>query len=397
VLSLDDLTTPLTPDDVKRSIYSVLANTGVTTTIWKPGGVVRTIIAGVAIVIASMSVLLSNLAKSGFLSSAAGDWLAQIAKNVFNVVPTQPTFATSIITVDNTGGGIFDQDPGDIQFINPTTKKTYFNTETVHIGSLETGVQIAVQAFEAGSASNSFPGEISQLQTALLGVSISNSTSAVGVDAESDPSIRQRCLDKLGSLSPNGPSDAYAYIARSATRPDGTPFGVTRVRVTNDGYGNVFVYLATASGGVPGTVGDLSTDLGLIDEQLQRMAAPLAVTLHTYTATPVAIPVTYELWLYNASGFTVDQIQEAIAVNLTEFIASQPIGGNVIGTDPGKIFRTALEACIGAATTTPGVPLPSIKVVISVPTDDVALDASQVPVIGTVTPLAIHSLKSTGL
>jgi hypothetical protein len=397
VLSLDDLTTPLTSDDVKRAIYSVLAATGVDTTTWKPGGVVRTIISGVSFVGSALSQLIANLAKSGFLSTAAADWLGQLAINQFNVTPIAATFATGTVLFTNTSGGLYELDPGDLQVTNPTTKQSYFNTATVTIPPTTSNVPCAIQAFTIGSVGTSFAGEITEIQTSgLTGVTVTNPAGVVGTDAETDASIKLRCSDKLGSLSPNGPSDAYAFVARSAVRADQSSIGITRIRVTNDGFGNVNVYLATATGGITGTVGDLTTDLGVVDDLMQRLAAPLAVTLHTFTATPVVINVDYQLWMYNASGLTDDQIRITIENSLTSFVQNQPIGGNIIGTSPGQIYQSAIEATIGGSQTSQGVPLAPIKVVINTPVGDSAIDVNQVPVIGTMTGVR-NQLKSPGL
>jgi phage-related baseplate assembly protein len=397
VLSLADLTTRLSVDDVKRSIYSVLAATGVTTTAWKPGAVVRTLIAAVAIVVASLSQLVALLAQSAFLSTSTGDWLGQVARNVYNVERLPATFATTTVTLTNTGGGVYDFDPGDLQVLNPTTHQAYFNVAAVTIGSGATVEGVIVQAYTAGAAGTSYVGEISQFQTAgLTSVSVTNPLAAIGTDAEDDPSVRQRCLDKLGSLSPNGPSDAYAYVARSATDSNGSPLGITRVKVENDGYGRVTVTLATADGHVPGTIGDTATALGKVDDDMQRLAAPLAVTLDTESATPKPVDVTYTLWLYNTSGLTSDQIQQVIKENLTTFVTSQPIGGNLIGTNSGRIYHSAIETAVGSAATAEGAPLTAMRVEIAAPAGDFLLASNEAPTIGTVSGQVIP-LKPPGL
>jgi len=395
MLSLADLTTPLSVEDVKRSIYSVLAATGVTTTAWKPGAVVRTLIAAVAIVVSSLSQLTALLASSAFLSTATGDWLGQLARNVYNVEPIPATFATTTVTITNSGGGVYSFDAGDLQVLNRITKEAYFNIEPVTINGGAT-VNLIVQAYTAGAKGTSHPGEITVFQTAgLTNCTVNNDNSAVGMDAESDPSIRQRCLDKLGSLSPNGPSDAYAYVARSALDADGNPLGITRVKVTNDGFGNVDVTLATAQGEVLGTIGDISTALGKVDDEMQRKAAPLAVTLNTQSATPASVDITYNAWLYNTSGLTTEQIEDAIKAEITSFMAVQPIGGNVIGTDGGKIYLSAIEAAIGAAVRAQA-NLLTMKVEIITPVGDYPIGPYEAPVIGTVSGHVIQ-LKPPGL
>ena len=249
---------------------------------------------------------------------------------------------------------------------------------------------IPIRATEAGAASTSAPAAISTLETALTGVTCSNALAVVGQDAEGDAALRLRCSEKLGSLSPFGPADAYGFAARNATRDDGTNVGVTRIRHNKDGLGNVYVYVASATGAVLGTAGDLDTDLGIVDEAIQVAAPPLAVTAYVASAEQVAVAVTYEVWMYNTSGRTPAQVQALIAARLSAFMSTQPIGGNIIDTGPGKIYLDAIETVIGAT-------LPEIfRVEITLPADHVELDSSEVGVLGTVTCTAINQVAPEG-
>lgn len=388
MFSLNDLVTPLTRDQVQASIYEVLGIVGVNTTTWKPGAVVRTMIAATSIVIAAFSSLTAQIARSGFLELAEGDWLTLVARHVYAVERELATFAEGQITLTNAGGGTFTLDPDDLVISNPATGKSYRNTLPFTLGAL-TSITIPIRAIEAGSASTSSPNAITQVETTLLGVTCTNAVAVVGRDAEQDPALRARCSEKLGALSPNGPWDAYSYAARNAKRPDGTAIGVTRVRISKDGFGNVTVYCATASGAVTGTVIDPNTDLGIVDLEIQRKAAPLAVTANAVSAAPVSIPITYSVWMRNSSGLTSGQIEAAVSAKLTTFMAGQPIGGNVIGADPGKVFQDAIKTAIGS--TRPEI----FHVVVTAPAADVVLALNQVPVLGTVTATAINQLPPT--
>jgi hypothetical protein len=186
-----------------------------------------------------------------------------------------------------------------------------------------------------------------------------------------------------------GPSDAYGYAARNAKRLDGTSVGVTRIRTTKDGYGNVYVYVATASGAVPGSASDPTTDLGAVNEAIQHNAAALGDTAHTLAAVPVAIAVNYSIWLYNSLSLTQEQIENAIE-------ASQPIGGNIIGTDPGKIFTSAISAAIARAKISDVSSLRGVKVQVNLPASDVPLAISEVPTLGTVASNDLVLLAAQG-
>jgi phage-related baseplate assembly protein len=382
IYSLDDLTTPLTRAQVQTKIYDVLATIGVTTTTWKPGGVVRTMIAACAILLAALSVLIAKVARGGFLELAEDAWLALVARYVYGEEKIYATFAEGEITLVNAGGGIYDFDTDEVVFRNPTTGAQYRNSDAIHLPALGT-VTVAITAIEAGAASTSAPNTITELVTGMNGVTVANAASVVGQDEEEDPELRARSSEKLGSLSPMGPWDAYTYAAKRALRQDGTLVGVTRARTVKDGAGGVTIYVATASGTVTGTASDIATDLGAVDDAIQRKAAPLAITADTVSATAVSVPVTYSVWMYNTSGLTGAQIEAAILAKLVAFFPAQPVGGNKVGSDPGYVFQDAIRTVIGSA-------LPQIfHVAITEPAADVALTVSQVPVLGTVTPAAV--------
>lgn len=386
MISLSDLTTPLTRDEAKQSIYDTLATIGVDTTTWKPGAVVRTMITGVAIILAALSQLIALTTKSGFLDFAESDWLTLVAKYVYGVDRIEATFAAGEVTLTNSGGGVFVMAIDDLVVANSTSGKTYRNTSAFTLNAMAT-LTVPIVATEAGASSTSTGNTITSLETTMLGVAVTNADSVVGLDAESDPNLRARCRDKLGSLSPNGPWDAYSYAAKNAVRADGTAIGVTRVRVIKDGYGNVDLYCATASGAVTGTASDPTTDLGAVDAAIQLGAAPLAVTATAHSATAVSQGVTYEIWMYNTSGLSSAQIQALVSARLAAYAAIVPVGGNVIDNDPGKVFVVALESEIRMAR-----PLEIFKVAVTAPTGDLELAGSEVWTLGAVECTRINQI-----
>jgi hypothetical protein len=384
--SLDQLTKPLTVAECKKAIYDVLAAVGVSTTGWFSGAVIRTMIAAVAIVLAAFSRLQANIAKMGFLELAEGLWLTLVARYVYGVERIEATFATGEVTLTNTGGGEYPFGVDDLVFLNPTTKKTYRNISPGTVHALET-LTIAVRAVEAGSASIATPGTITQMETPLPGVTCTNAASVIGRDDELDPDLRLRCSEKLGALSPNGPADAYAFVARNAKFVDGASVGVTRLRVVRDGFGNVYVYCATDAGVLSGTVGDLTTPLGIVDEAIQTQTVPLSVTGHVASATPVAIPVIYQAWVYDTVGISVDDFATKAAQKLALFMAAQPVGGNVIGFALGKVYDEGIKGAILDAGKVGTDPKQSevFRVELITPSGDTSLQANEVPVLGGIT------------
>jgi hypothetical protein len=378
------LITPVSKEDVQTSIYKVLAKVGVNTTNWKSGAVVRTMIVSNSIILAALSQLQANIARSGFLEFSSKDWLTIVAGYVYGLDRILATYASGSVTLVNSGGGVYTLAPGDLILVD-INGKSYQNTASITIGSMATVTGAPFQAVDPGALIANV-GDINALSTSLIGVTCTNTTTFIGTDDEEDGQLRIRCYEQLGALSPMGPWDAYGAAVRNAKLPDGTPIGVTRTRITKDGSGNVNVYLADGGGGLAGTIGNPSTPLGAADEAIQQFAAPLAVTANTHAATDVTTAVTYELWTYNTSGYTTDQITSLISKSIVAFFGAQPIGGNIITAPPGAMFVDALRSAI--ANTLPQI----FHVVVTAPSGDVSLATSEVAVAGTITPTAIHQV-----
>lgn len=343
---LDELTKPLTREEIENAIYSALAAKGVRTTSWKSGAVARTIITGTSIVLSAFSRLQAAIARGGFLDLAEGDWLTLVARHVYGVERIEGTFASGSVTLTNTGGGVYSGDAGDLVFScssGPAEGKAYRNTAAYSLPAGAT-VTVPIQAVEIGSGSSADPAAIDTLETVLLGVTVSNALAVVGTDEETDPALRSRCRDKLGPLSPMGPRDAYASVARAAVNVDGEPIGVTRVRTIPDGYGGLTVYVATAAGGVS------APDVAIIQADVRRLAEPNAVTATIASAVPMSLSVTYELWVREAIGLTTSQIEDRVNAALTAFCQAMPIGGDLVDGAPlGQLHRSAIDGAIADA------------------------------------------------
>ena len=371
--TLAQLTTPLTADEVKAAIYAGIAALGISTTDWKAGAPTRTMITVVAVVIAALSQLVALIAAGGFLSTSTGPWLAVLAREVYNVEKGVGTFATGKVLATNGSGFAYAGGEGDLVVRNPTTQKTYTSTGAWAIGPFAVDVEIDVIATEIGSASTSSGGTVTALVTALSGVTVTNPAAIVGSDPPSDPTLRQECLDKTSSLSPNGAPGAYRFVATTATRvADGSAIGVTRVRIVPDGFFTVDGYFADGSGTISGP------DLTRVDDLLQTQVVPEGITLVSHAATPLAIDITWQLWLRNTSGFTSAQIKTKVEAALLAYLAGVPIGGETLGGPvPGKVYVSALESIIGGV-----FPSLTIRVVVSLPAADVVVLGTEAPVFG---------------
>lgn len=376
-----ELTTPLTRSEVEAAIYAAIEARGVKTSSWKPGAIARTIIAGTAIVLSAFSTLQQRIARSGFLELSVGDWLTIVAREVYGVERNTGSFAAGNLTLDNTGGGLFTPGIGDVIVSNSTTGKTFRNTAAFVLNPLQLGLGVPFEAVEIGADSTSAPGDVDTFETVLLAVTVTNPLALVGQDPETDADLRTRCLAKTGTLSPNGPADAYRFLALSAVTTGGTPAGINRVRTVPDGLGNVQVIVATASGPVTGTIGDPSTALGAVDEAIQTQCVPLAVTATVESAIAATVAVTYQVWVKNTIGLTAPQIATRIATALATFLSTQPISGSRKVPGPGFVFVEQLEGVIAEAVGSSSL----VDELVSVPAANLAIASNGAPVLGTVT------------
>lgn len=362
----------------KAAIYdtaiAVAENVGLPVTSWQPGDPTRSLYHVLSEILDALEEVVAGYITSGFLDYATGDWLKILARQVYNVTVPEATYATTAVTLTNGGGGLYEIEAGDLTLKNTTTGKTYRNTSG---GTLAAGpgttLDIDVEAEEAGSDSSAAAGEIDDLVTALLGVTCTNATAATGTDEQSEATTRQQCRDKLGALSPNGPAEAYAYVARNSELTGTT--GVTRVRVYSESEtGDVTVYLAGPSGGV--SAGD-RTD---VEDAIVTWANPLCNTPTVVAATNQTQAITYTLWVYKSANKTSAEIQADVTDALQSLFAEHPIGGDIItpgGT--GYMYKSLIESTIRGALSQ------AFRVSVATPATDVAIANNTVAVLGTVT------------
>lgn len=370
--------------ETKASLYNtalgIAASIGLPVSSWQPGDPTRALFGYEADVLGKLEDILIGFIASGFLDSAKGIWLKILAEQVFGVEVPEATQATTVVRLTNNGGGYYpDIEPGDLIFKNVVSGKTYTNTTG---GTLASGpgtwLDVTVVADEAGSDSSAGVGEIAELVTTKLGVTCSNATVAVGNDEQSEDVTRLLCRAKLGMLSPNGPKEAYTYVAMTPslagtsaiTRPP-------RVYASSD-TGDVLMYLATAAGAV------LEADRALVEAAILKWATPLCITPTVASAGAVPVNIAYELWIYKSVNLMAAEIAVGIESALEQLFATRPIGGDIItGATTGALYRSLIQGTIRSLYSQ------TFRVDLSSPAADVALLNNQVATLGTVTP-TIH-------
>ena len=370
ILTLSELFSVMTRDEVLETILEVAEDVGLKITAWQPGQPSRSLFAIVSQRVADFTSTTSEAIKGGLLDYATGGWLTLHAYGVYRVTRIAARYATGdTITITNTSDETYPVQPGDFRIAHSVTGATYVNTELLSIAP-GTTEDVEVIAENAGTGSNAAPGTITEVVSALTGVSVTNVGAVLGSDEESDEELRQRCRDKLASLSPNGPKDAYSYVVKDPIlSPTAVP--ITRVRVdANDASGEVIVYLATSLGAPSGA------DVDIAQEAIDLWAEPWCVIATAIGADDLVIPITCTVWVRGSSA-TVAQIQSAVNVALTAYFRTIEIGGEVIDEDdPGRVDVDALKAVIFGAT-------PGVKdVEIATPAADVDMAVNEVAQLG---------------
>lgn len=375
--SLGQLYTPLTADQVLQSILQIAEEIGFPITAWQAEGVAREILAIVAQLGATFSDVAVTLASLGLLDYAEGQGLTLVAFELYDVERIEATSGTTTVTLTNTSNVLTPVAPGDLTFENVVSGYTYTNTTGGNLNAHDT-LDITVEAVQPGTASNAAAHQILGMVTPIPGVSCDNADPLVGTDEESDDALRERCRESLARMSPNGPRDAYNYIAKTTFRPDGSSAGVTRTAVT-DGNATIIVYLASSSGPVA------PSDVALVNTNIQSNCVPTGFTATVVGATTVDVPVTATVYLSQGSTLDSGQATQLVQAQLLTYFAQIPIGGYDRGLG-GKVFREAITGQIFQASNQ------FIEVTLTAPAADVSLAANQVAVLTNVTITAVANI-----
>ncbi|MEO6603409.1 MAG: baseplate J/gp47 family protein, partial [Polyangiaceae bacterium] len=354
-LSVAQLFVVNTADAFLAQGLAVAQGLGITTTTWRSADPTKSLYNFLGQALAAREPVIASFIRAGSLSSANDDdWLTLLANDVYGVPRRDAIFATSIVTLTNTGGGYYPIVAGDLTFKCTATGKTYHNTGSgtlTGVGSPGATLTLAVIADESGPGSSAGVNGIDTLVTSLLGVNITSSTIAVGLDRQDGPSLKAQALSTLGALSPGGPADAYNYVCRNPALTGVQD--ITRASAFGDNTTcTVTVYIAGAAGPVASpsvvaaqaAVNQWATPLGFISTVVNAVADTINVSAN---ATPaVLIPTGY-----NATA----------AAALSALFASLPIGtGAGYTIDPTTItsaIRNAVPAITGLPVYSPAAPI----------------------------------------
>jgi len=349
-------------DAIFDSTLAVARLVGLPVDTWRAGDPTRTQFRALAELVATLEDVQAELAKSSFLRTAVGAWKTLRAYDVYGVERDEATAATPTVTIDNASGGLYVLEPGGLVFLASATGATFENTEQVTIDPLSTGTVIQLVAQQAGAAGSVVADDIDTLVSPpLTGVTIDSSTAALGTDEQSDAGLEDECLATLGALSPDGPADAYEYVAKNADLTGVQ--GITRAKAVGDNAaGTVDVYVASAAAGVSGPT------VTAIQTAIDVWATPLCTGATVASATPVTVDV-------ELTGVDSDE----------QDLLEQVITAHFAGVDLGAVVaRDAITSAVRVALAAAGRPVDGAITIVAPATDD-TLAEDEFPVLGTLT------------
>lgn len=346
-------------------MVTIADSLGLDTESWQPGDPTRATLYADAGVLETLEAGTAEAIRGGFLRLARGAWKKLVAYHVYNVEPEEARHATCSVALTNASTTNYGTlEAGDVIVRNSTTGATYRNTTGGSLGGLGS-LALDVEAEDPGSDGTSGVGDIDELVTALPGVTVTNTTAAIGVDEESPAALEARCLAKLGSLSPNGPSGAYEYVATTRSLNGGA--AVDRVAVVDSDAddGECTVYVAGPAGAVSGG------DVTLVEDALETLAIPIGFRANVASATGVTVNVTCTVYVYDTIGRDASELEAELEDLLTTTIGARPIGGD----EGGFLYGSFLVSTLLSAVAPHGYRVSSIA--------DTALTSAQVAVPGT--------------
>lgn len=340
--ALDDLITVVSSDDAMTKLEALLKTLQWDPSKWRKGGSFRVLMRGTAMTFSGLTEIMVAAIRSGYLDLAEGTWLTLLARYLFGVERRAAQPASGRVTFTNTGGGSFDPTDypaGSVRLYSSRTGKRYFNAEGLDLGPFAT-YTLGVVAVEAGTASNASAGDIDSLETALLGVTVSNEEAVVGIEEESDEELRAACRARLASISGLGPRGAYEWAVRQATRLDGTPTAINRVNVP-EGSWNAIVSVTVASpSGAP-----IASDVDAAVTSIESVARPSGIKVDVAAAveSPFARGIT--IWTRRTNGLNLDAIRSQAETAIAAELAAYPIGGiKKPGASQGALYSDWIKS-----------------------------------------------------
>ena len=186
---LSKLITTETKDAILQKLLDIADGLGLKTETWSSGDPTRSFFAALAARLGdAWEPGIAKMVKGGFLGLAEGDWLTLLLRYNFAVERVTGTYASCTVRLTNSSTATIGAIAvGAVTVRNPTTGATYRNTTSGTLGPGPAAtLDLTFMAEVAGSGGTAGIGDINQLVNAISGVTVSNTTAAVGTDEESD-------------------------------------------------------------------------------------------------------------------------------------------------------------------------------------------------------------------
>jgi hypothetical protein len=188
------------------------------------------------------------------------------------------------------------------------------------------------------------PADIDRLVTTYVGVTVLGTAVVTSPrDEESDPEIRTRNRTKWATLNPMSLcKDSIIYYAMNTPNVE----NVARVGVIDTNPRGQYTF-DVVLGGQAGPSG--SGDVALVKAHLTtKFLAPFAARMEVYPSDSYYVTPAGTVYYY--SGFSEDDVKDAIRVALTNLSTTISIGGDTWAGVNNQLLRAQFEKAIEAAT-----------------------------------------------
>lgn len=321
-MALADLTRARTRQEVVARMLTALGRpdlSGLPVTDWNSGGVTRTLceISGEAIADAERTV--AAIAQGGYLQTAQGDWLDELALSAYGLTRQDSTYARGeVLLICAPGSGPYTIPAG--QWLEAASGVRFMTDSG---GTLTPGgtLGVRVRAEQPGDAYNVPTGTISRMLTPLPGVSVTNTAgwlTEAGANRESDEALRTRARLQWPALGGGMTRAAYEYAALTA-HP-----AVQQALILDEhprGQGTVDVVLWGAGG--------IGADVVAAVDAVVQTRRPVGANVLVYAATERIVNVEISLYAPALPVNLRPAVETAIQVGLAELQRATGIGGRL--------------------------------------------------------------------
>lgn len=342
-----------TEDELRAELYGALAAGSFPVTAWQPNNPGRTLVEAMAAGLVDGEAMVAAIAAGATLETASGAWLTILARSHYAEERQPSVFAEGYVQLAcASGAGPYTITEGaflvGIQAAGDVDAVRFVAAETRTLNPGQTA-NLLVRAESPGDAWNVAVGAITFAFTPLPGVTVSNPVydngtwlTRVGLDEESDTSLKFRCRSKWATLSTYGWTEgAVGYFAQSATYTDGSPVGVRRVYVGfGPGDGTYPVWVA-------GATGTLSAPAVAAVQAYLDARKPINDTPQVSAATAVVVTVAGSVRF--RAGFNTAANRDAVRNGINAFVNALLIGTDGVGVDAVEVDEAGIKAAIYAA------------------------------------------------